>query len=327
MKYMIECLDENFYYLIRQNKIIFEGKSKYQKIEIFENKKFGKILRLDKSFQTSEKDEYMYHEPLVHVPLITHPKPEKVLIIGGGDGGSLKQVLKHKNIRKIDMVELDVEVINASKKYLKKIHENSFENKKANIIIDDGIEFLKKTKEKYDVIILDLTDPGSISLFLYTNKFYDLVKSKLNKNGIVSLHTETPYMVDEVHVKIIKTLMKSFKIVRPFYNYVMTYGTIMGFAFCSNKYDAKKINVKEVDKRIEKRKIKKLKMFNGESFCSMLVVPKYVKEGIQNRKIKIITEKTKIKDYDELDKVTLKIENLFSKSNPVSIKEDELTIK
>lgn len=323
----MECLDKDYYYLIKKDKKIFEKKSKYQTIEIFENKKFGKILRLDKSFQMSEKYEYMYHEPLVHIPLITHPNPKKVLIIGGGDGGSLKQTLKHNTIKKVDMIEIDKEVVEVSKKYFKKMNENSFYNKKANLIITDGIKYLKKTKDKYDIIILDLTDPGNISLFLYTNKFYNLVKSKLNYGGIVCLHTETPYMIDEVHIRIIKTLMKSFKIVRPFYNYVTTYGTIMGFACCSDKYDAKKMSEKEVEKRLKKRNINKLKMLNGETFLSMLIVPKYVKENLMNSKIKIITEKTKIKNYDELDKLTAKIENLFSKSNPVSTKGAELIMK
>ncbi len=320
MDFILECLDLNYFYLIKRNKKLFEKNSKYQKIEIFENEKFGKILRLDKSFQTSEKDECMYHEPIVHVPLITHPKPEKVLIVGGGDGGSLKQTLKHKIVKRADMIEIDKEVVEVSKKYLAKINENCFNDKRANLIIGHGIEYLKNTKEKYDVIILDLTDPGSISLFLYTNKFYDLVKSKLKKGGIVSLHTETPFMVDEVHVRIIKTLMKSFKIVRPFYSYVTSYGTMMGFACCSNKYDAKKICEKEVERTIKERKITNLKMLNGETYVSMLVVPKYVQKNIKNNKIKIITEKTKIKDYDELDKLTSKIEKRFSKSNPVSIK-------
>lgn len=314
MNFILECLDENYYYLVKKDKKLFEKDSKYQKIEIFKNKKFGRVLRLDKSFQISENDEYMYHEPIVHVPLIIHPKPEKVLIVGGGDGGSLKQTLKHKIVKRADMVEIDEEVVEVSKKYLSKINEKCFKDKRANLIIGDGIKYLKNTKEKYDVIILDLTDPGSISLFLYTNKFYDLVKSKLNKGGVVSLHIETPYMVDEVHIRIIKTLMKSFKIVRPFYNYVTTYGTVMGFACCSDKYDAKKTCEKEVERTIKERKITNLKMLNGETFVSMLVVPKYIQENIKNKKIKIITEKTKIKDYDELDKLTSKIENLFSKS-------------
>lgn len=312
---MVECFDKGYFLVVKKGKNILKKKTKYQNIEVFENIKFGKILILDQRIQTSEKDEYMYHEPLAHVPLLSHPKPEKILIIGGGDGGTLKQVLKHNTVKRANMVEIDGEVVNVSKKYLKKIHEDCFEDKRVKLIIEDGIKYLKETKEKYDVIILDLTDPGSISVFLYTNKFYNLVKSKLNKNGIVCLHTETPYMVDEVHVRIIKTLMKSFKIVRPFYNYVTTYGTVMGFACCSDKYDAKKLNEKKIKEIITKRKIKKLKMLNEESFKGMLVVPKYVQDKIKEKKIKIITEKTKIKNYEELDLLTLKIENLFSKSS------------
>jgi spermidine synthase len=316
MKYMVECLDKGYFYFMENKKTIFETNSKYQKIEIFENETFGRYLRLDRGIQTCESDEYLYHEPLVHVPMIAHPNPKTVLIVGGGDGGVLKQVLKHNTIKKVDMVELDEEVVNVSKKYLKKIHENSFENKKANIIIDDGIEFMKKTKNKYDIIILDLTDPDtSIVTFLYTKKFYDLVKSKLNKDGIISIQTEVPYMVSDIHVRILKTLMKSFKIVRPYYNYIPTYGTIHGFASCSDKYDTKKLEKNEIDKRIKKRNLKKLKMFNGEVYEALHVVPKIVKIKLKDKKIKEITEKSKFNEYEKMNENSLKYEKILSNSS------------
>lgn len=312
-KVMVDWLDYDYFYVIKGIKKV-EKKTKYQKLKIVENKMFGNMLVLDSCFQTSENDEYLYHEPMAHVPLLTHPNPERVLIIGGGDGGTLKQVLKHKGIKKVDMVEIDGDVVKFSKKYLKKIHEDSFNHKKANIIIDNGIKYLEETKEMYDVIILDLTDPGGISLDLYTNKFYNMVKSKLNKNGILCLHTDTPYMIEEVHIRILKTLMNSFKIVNPFYSYIPLYGTILGFAVCSDKYDAKKLNVKEVEKRIKERKITKLKMLDGEVFVSMLVVPKKVRENLKSKKYKIINKKDNLKNYEELNKATGKIVNLFSKS-------------
>lgn len=316
MKYMVECLDKGYFYFMENKRMIYKGKSKYQKIEIFENETFGRYLRLDRGIQTCESDEYLYHEPLVHVPMIAHPNPKNVLIVGGGDGGVLKQVLKHNTVKKVDMVELDEEVINVSKKYLKKIHENSFENKKSNIIIDDGIEYMKKTKNKYDVIILDLTDPDTeIVSFLYTTNFYDLVKSKLKKGGIVSIQTEVPYMVANVHVRILKTLMKSFKIVRPYYNYIPTYGTVHGFASCSDKIDTKKIKNKSVDGKIKRRKIGNLKMFNGEVFGAMHVVPNVVSEKLKNKKIKEITKKTKRDDYEKMNKKSLRYEKILSNSN------------
>lgn len=318
MEYMVECLEEGYFYFLENKKKLFETKSKFQKIEVFETKSFGRYLRLDRGIQTCEEDEYLYHEPLIHVPMLTHPKPENILIIGGGDGGALKQILKHNTVQKVDMVELDEEVIKVSKKYLKKIHENSFNHKKANVIIGDGIEFLKKTKNKYDIIILDLTDPSKDSIDkIYTKIFYDSVKSRLKKDGIVSIQTEIPYMISNIHVRILKTLMKSFKIVRPFYSYVPTYGTVHGFASCSNKHDTKKTSKNIIDKKIKKRKIKNLKMFDGETYEAMHVVPKIIKEKLKDKKIKEITKNSKFEDYIDMDNKSLEYEK---KLNELSIK-------
>ena len=154
--------------------------SEFQNIKIINNKWWGKILWLDNILNLSEKDEFIYHEMLVHIPMFTHNNPKNILIIGGGDGGSAREVLKH-NIDKITLIDIDKDVIDECKKYLPNINNGAFNNDKLNLIIGDGIEFVKKSQNNtFDVIIVDSTDPSypldqSISNVLFTEDFYKIV--------------------------------------------------------------------------------------------------------------------------------------------------------
>ncbi len=298
---IFENLEKSFGTYVIANKVLYDGKSEYQRIKVFENEKYGRVLRLDKAFQTSEYDEYTYHEPLVHVPMLLHPEPKRVLLIGGGDGGALEEVLKHPSVEKATMVELDGKVIEVAKEYLGKIHNGSFEHPKAEVIVGDGIEYIKNTQEKFDVIILDLTDPYSISTYLYTDEFYREVKSKLNENGVLALHTEMPYVLDHIHIRVLKTLKTVFKFVRPYYNFVPIYGTVMGFAVCSETLDTKVLSAEEIDRRIEERKIGDLHLLNGEVYKGWLAVPNRIQEMLKDEKYEIITRDTVIREYDELN--------------------------
>lgn len=145
---------------MKVKKKLYSGRSPFQKIEVYDTFAFGKMLVLDGIVQTSEKDEFIYHEMLCHPPMFLHERPKKILIIGGGDGGSLKEILKHK-VEKVWLVEIDKKVIDICKKNLPFISKNAFKNKKAEIVITDGKEFIKSRKNFFDVIILDLSDPTS----------------------------------------------------------------------------------------------------------------------------------------------------------------------
>jgi len=282
------------FFIIPKSKI-YSKKSKFQQIEIFYHDYFGKILRIDGCFQTSELDECLYHEPLVQFALFSHPNPKKVLIIGGGDGGSLKEVVKHKDIEKIVMVEIDKEVVNISKRFLKNINKNAFKDKRVKIIYQDGIKYLEENKEKYDVIILDLTDPSGESLRLYTKEFYEKVKKKLNKKGVVSLHTESYLFYPKVFGRIISTLKSVFNYVSPHGNDVPLYGGTISFALCSKDINFTNIKEFEVVRRLDRKKIKDLKYFTPSLFLASLELPKYVNEVIE-QKHKLITLDNPLKE-------------------------------
>ena len=171
---------------------------------------FGRALVLDEAIQVTEGDEYIYNEMIAHIPLVTHPNPQDVLIIGGGDGGALREVLKYKEVKTVDLVEIDRDVIEASKKYLPSIG-CSFDNKRANIIFDDGIKYLKNTTKKYDVIIIDSSDPVGPAVELFQKEFYQNCYNAIRDDGILTAQTESPFFYKKV-------LNKSFNYIKDIFN-------------------------------------------------------------------------------------------------------------
>lgn len=298
MKEIKEFHQSSFGFFVIPKQKILEKKTKFQKLELFEHDFYGKVLRLDGYFQTSEFDEFLYHESLVQFPLFAHPNPKKILIIGGGDGGSLEEATKHQNIEKITMVELDKEVVEFSKKYLSKINKNSFEDKRVNLIFDDGIKFLENTKENFDIVILDLTDPSGESRDLYTKEFYELVSKRLNTSGILSLHTEAYIHYPDIFSRIISTLKSVFKYVGNHSVFIPIYGTSLSFGLCSNDINFKDIGKDILEKRFQNRNISDLKYLDPKVFQSALVEPKYVKD-LMKTDTRISTLEDPIEEVEE----------------------------
>jgi spermidine synthase len=297
MKPIKEYFDRKSGFFIIPEKRIAKIKSKFQNVELFSTKTYGKLLRIDNYFQTSEKDEFFYHEPLVQIPMFSHPNPKKVMIIGGGDGGSLEEVLKHKIVKKAVMIELDKAVVDFSKKHLKKINKNAFSDKRTELLIVDGKKFMENNKEKFDVIILDLTDPVGEASKLYTKEFYSLVKKNLSANGILSLHVECPLLWPNVFARIVKTLRSVFRHVEISHSFVPVYGTLISFGCCSDKINPLNVRKSEISKRIKQRKVKDLKFYDEENHFSLLVSPPYIKD-ILTKKHKIVTEKNLITEIE-----------------------------
>jgi len=194
---------------LRIKKRLYSGKSPYQKIEVFDTFTFGRILVLDGIFQTSEKDEFVYHEMLCHLPMFYYAKPKKVLVIGGGDGGLLKEVLKHP-IEKVWLVEIDKKVVDISKKYLPAISQGAFKDKRAELVIGDGVKFIQNYKNFFDVIILDLSDPWGPAQQVISLKFYHSVKRALKKKGVISVQGGCLFDQPDLASMIFKRLKKVF---------------------------------------------------------------------------------------------------------------------
>lgn len=260
---------------LKVKKKLYSGRSQYQKIEVYDTYSFGRILVLDGIFQTSEVDEFIYHEMLCHLPLLLHQDPRKVLIIGGGDGGSLEEVLKHP-IEKVWVVEIDRKVIGVSKKYLPSISRGAFNSKKAEIIVGDGLKFIKNYKNFFDVIILDLSDPVGPAKELISLNFYKDVKKALKKRGVLSVQSGSI----TVQLKLVETIYKRLKKVFPFVEIHRACVPLYqageySFTLAAN-FNLEKVSLAKLERRFKKLNLK-TKYYLPKIHLSSRAKPRYLK--------------------------------------------------
>lgn len=181
-----ETLYENYGQRFKIENVLFEHNTDHQHLVIFENSQFGRVMALDGIIQTTTRDECIYHEMMVHVPVLAHGYAKKILIIGGGDGGILREVVKHKHIEHITMIEIDAAVVEMSKKFLPSISNGAFDDPRLNLVIADGMDYVRNCTEKFDIIITDSTDPIGPGEVLFTDDFYSSAKKCLAKDGIIA---------------------------------------------------------------------------------------------------------------------------------------------
>ncbi len=259
---------------VKIKEILVSKKTKFQKLDIFDTEFYGKMLTLDDLVMTTEKDEFVYHEMLTHIALFSHKLPENILIIGGGDGGTAREILKHKTIKNIDMVEIDEDVVIESKKYLPTIAVE-LDNPKLNIMIQDGVEFVKGKSNIYDIIFIDSTDPISVGEGLFTTDFYKDCFNALKSNGILVNQSETPFHKPQWVSAINNKLKNVFPIVKVYKAEVPTYPSgIWLFEFCSKETDP----YSDFNFQRYKDYNFKLKYYNDEIHKGAFSLPNYVKE-------------------------------------------------
>jgi spermidine synthase len=229
-------------YLYHVSEILYCGKSSYQEIMVLNSAYFGKMLVLDGVVQLTEKDEFFYHEMLSHVVLHAHVHPKTVLIIGGGDGGTLREVLKHKLVEKVQLVEIDGQVIEVSKRFFPEL-TIGFADRRAQLIEMDGVSYIKQPKCKYDAVIVDSTDPVGSAEGLFTVQFFSDIQSILNDEGIFVIQTESLHFHRQFVIDTQTKLRGLFKIVGLYSVPVATYaGNWWTFSIASKKYPVEKPN-------------------------------------------------------------------------------------
>ena len=235
-KLWIEEKHENFSLGFKVNKVLFSGKSEFQTVDVVETEQLGNMLLNDGLIMCTEKDEFVYHDMIAHVPLFVHPNPKKVLVIGGGDGGTAREVLRHPGVEKCVMVEIDKMVVDASIAHLP-ITSSVFVNPKLELHIDDGLKFVKETKEKFDVVLVDSTDPIGPAQPLFGEEFYQDIYHCLSDDGIVVSQGESPFYEVPMQKKLMGIINKIFPI-STIYNFSnLTYpGGLWSFTFASKKY-------------------------------------------------------------------------------------------
>ena len=223
-------------------KVLHQEQSPYQKIEVVDTDAVGKLLLLDGKTMVSDLDEFVYHEVMAHIPYMVSRNCKNVLIIGGGDGGVVREFSKHQDIKRIDLVEIDERVIEVSKKFFPEC-TSGLDDPRVNILPQDGFAFIKSKKNEYDIIIIDSTDPEDFASGLFTSEFYQDVYNALTEDGIMMNQTENPFL-DEYGIKsIYQNMRKSFPIVQSFTAPMSIYpGVFWTFGFSSKTYGATNLN-------------------------------------------------------------------------------------
>ena len=281
------------------NEMIYSGRTKFQTIDIIDSGSFGKCLMLDGKIQSSETDEFIYHEALVHPAMLTHPGPEKVFVAGGGEGATLREVLAHRTVQKAIMVDIDEEVVAACRRFLPLIHQNSFDDPRAELHFSDARKYLEESKDKFDVIIIDLVDPlaNGPARLLYTQEFYQIVKQRLQPDGVISVQSESAGLADlQNFTAIVNTLGTAFPKIRPYQVHVPSFIDLWGFTCASQHLDPSVLTAEEIDNRISMRVSRELKAYDGLTHEAMFTFPKHIRQKLTATQ-RIITDKEPIVTY------------------------------
>jgi spermidine synthase len=278
--------------------VVHQAQSDIQKITIIDTYNYGRCLILDNEFQSAEADEFIYHEALVHPSLILHPHPEQILIIGGGEGATLREVLRYRTVKKAVMVDIDREMIACAKKYLPSFHAGAFDDNRTELIIEDGRSYVAQTQEKFDVIIIDVNDPlkGGPAYMLFTVEFYRIVMQKLKKDGIVLVQSGSASLVEnDVFTSICNTLNKVFPHVFPYVTYIPSYALQWGYTMATHNPGNLDISGEEIDERTNTRITDKLRFYDSITHHAMFNLPKYLRTAIQKQN-RVISDKEPLTD-------------------------------
>lgn len=235
---------------------LHSGRTKYQTVEIVDTFKFGKVLLLDGKPQSAAYDEYIYHESLVHPAMIVHPEPQRVLIIGGGEGATLREVLRHWTVKRAIMVDLDEEVVALCREHLPEWHQGSFTDPRVRLFFQDGKEFLQETRERFHVIILDSTDfsEQGPAISLFTREFFQLARERLDQPGVLVIQAVELSSIEYTkHLLLYRTIGSVFPRVRSYRTYVPSFRADWGFIVASDELDPGELDEDTVDQKLRER--------------------------------------------------------------------------
>jgi spermidine synthase len=246
--------------------------------------------------QSSEKDEFLYHESLVHPVLINHPNPKRVFVGGGGEGATVREILRHKSVEKVVMVDIDGECVDVCKRFLPNHHQGNFDNPRLELVIDDAKAYLERTKDKFDVIFFDLSDPveGGPAKLLYTQKFYEMCATRLNEGGILATQAGPagPATATQVFTAIHKTMSTVFPHTYASSVFIPSFCDSWGYVVgsFSDKYNPTALSQEEVDARLAPF-AKDMRFLDGESYQGLFLTGKNLREDMK-KETRVITEDT-----------------------------------
>ena len=283
-KWYIERITPDLVQLSSIKGVVFSGKSKYQTVEVLENGCFGRCLVLDGKTQSSQADEFIYHQSLVHPVMLAHPNPVTVCIAGGGEGATAREALRHNTVQRVVMIDLDAEVVELCREYLEGHHQGAFDDPRLDLQINDASVYLKDTPEGFDVILLDLPDPmeGGPAYLLYTKTFYEMLRGKLNPGGLLVTQSGPASVINytEVFTAINRTLRDVFPVVVPYSVHMQSFGETWGFNIASLGPDPSELTAAEVDARLTERGIAPLDFYDGIMHSALFALPPYIRAAL-----------------------------------------------
>lgn len=271
-----ETLHANFGQYFSVENVLYREKTEHQDLVIFENPVLGRVMALDGVVQTTERDEFIYHEMMTHVPLLAHGQAKKVLIIGGGDGAMLREVSRHKNIEQITMVEIDAGVVEFCRQYLPNHSSGAYDDPRFKLVIDDGVNFVNQTTEKFDVIISDCTDPIGPGESLFTSAFYEGCARSLNEGGIFVAQNGVCFLQQDEAVDSHNKLSHYFKDVSFYQAAIPTYyGGIMTFAWATQNPQLRQLDITTLQQRFAEAGLT-CRYYNPAIHVGSFALPQYL---------------------------------------------------
>jgi spermidine synthase len=279
--------------------VLFSKKTPFQQIEVVEFGDYGRALVLDGKVQSTQTDEFIYHEVLVHPAMLTHPAPKRVLVIGGGEGATLREVLRHRSVERALMIDIDREVVEVSRKMLPEFHAGAYDDPRSELVFEDARRWIETHGEIFDVIIIDLSDPieEGPCYRLYTREFYQLVSRRLSPQGTIALQSGTVAPHDLLNVAAVyRTLLTAFPVVCPYIANVPCFGLPWGFQMASKEIDPRAFSAADYDAMLGRRIQGEMKYLTGEVCTAQFALPKHLRDRLE-RETRIIADDAPLYAY------------------------------
>ncbi|MFQ5828984.1 MAG: polyamine aminopropyltransferase [Candidatus Methylomirabilia bacterium] len=259
-------------------------KTKFQLMEILETASYGKCLVLDGRIQSSQADEFVYHEALVHPGLLLVPRPERAMVIGGGEGATLREICRYPTVRRALMVDIDEEVVEACKRHLPEMHQGAFDDPRTEVRHEDARAFLERTDERFDLVVVDLTEPleEGPACLLFTKEFYSLIRDRLTPRGAMTVQAGMTKVGElSFFAAVARTLREVFPVAASYQTFVSCFGTPWGFILATRGEDPRGLSPEGVDRLIAERVRGELGYWDGETHAHAFALPKHVRRALE----------------------------------------------
>ncbi len=254
--------------------------SPWQQIEVWDTPQLGRLFTLDGRPMSSVGDEFIYHECMVHPAALAHPAPRAALVLGGGDGGAARQLLRHESIARIVVAELDAEVVRLTREYLPQVHGGAFDDQRVELVIGDAADFVAGTQETFDLVVFDLTPPDSPAAGLYTPAFYEQLKRVMNPAAALSIHLGAPYFHVQRVAALLDDLRKAFAVVRPMNAFVPLYGSLWMMATASMTLDPAALSHADLTERLAARCVNDLAWYDADTHAGLFSASRAVRDKL-----------------------------------------------